>query len=803
VTLTEQAKASTAPAGVPAGGSGQSTTAVAAMAAVLVGILAGALYRQGTFYPAEAFGMAVLCAVAVAVVVVLAGHRDRHGLLVVTALGGLTGWWLARSLAEHSLAAFLPLGASFLAFLAAYLVVRCLVTRDRSRLAVAVVAVGTVLACSAVIGVLGRWSALSQDAGGVWRASTSLTYPAATAVVCTVCLLLAMAFGLRSPLARLAVGTSLAGLLATQSHWELLALGAGALLVPRGRWPDALAPLTCGSVAGLTVVASSHGSAAGPLAWVVVLVSLAASSVPTRHPGSVSARRATALACLCVAVGTCVAALHLPTGAVHPPGQSQTEAWTASVDAWRSSALTGIGPPRIYTASGPVGTYPGFVPDTFLALAADGGIIAALLFLGTGAAVAASIRRRDLLASCGAAATVAFAVGGIVDFAWQLPAVALLGGCAAGLAAVPPSRAVTGQPVPGRPDHRWSPFGTATAWSVVAIAVVAVQVTVGSAHTAGGVTRLTVAEPPHSSDPAAPARVILTGPDPTDPFMMKIGGRYYLYTSEGTSFMNVPLRIGARPGRWSTPIDVLPVLPAWATGGLTWAPDVQRVSGGWALYFTSLVKGIDPETHCIGSAFARSPSGPFVPTASPLVCQLNHRGSIDARAFIAPGNQLVLLWKSEDNANPSVPGPDQDGPTGIYAQRLSPDGHKLLGQPVKILGPSEPWEGTIVEAPDMVEAWGTYWLFFSGNWYSSASYGIGAAACQSPFGPCTDPDPAPLIGSNQQGAGPGEESLFTDGGSTYILYNPFHANDPGPVIPRPVVIARLGFTPRGPYLASG
>jgi hypothetical protein len=800
VTLTEQVETSPGPVHSPEGAPGQSSTAVATMAAVLVGILAGSLFRQGTFYPAEAFGAAVLCSLAV--VIVLVGNHDRYGLLATASLGGLTGWWLARSLAEHSPAAFLPMGASFLAFLAASLVARRLVARDRSRLAIAIVAVGSVLAATAVFGVLGRWSALSQDTDGVWRASTTLTYPAATAVVCAVSLLLALAFGLRSPLARLAVSLSLAGLLATQSHWELLALGVGALLVPRGRWPEALVPLACGAMAGLTVTAASHGPAPGLLAWIVALGSLAASAVPVPRAGSATVRRAATAGCLGVAVATCAATLLLPHGALRPPpGQSQTEAWTASVDAWRSSALTGTGPPRIYTTSGPVGTYPGFVPDTFLAVGADGGIVAALLLLGTGAAVAASIRRRDTLTSCAAAALVAFAVSGTVDFAWQLPAVALLGGCAAGIAAMPPSRASPLSEA-ARPRRRRPPLGVAV-WSVAVVSVVGVQFTVGSTRAVGGSTRAVPTEPPHSTDPAVPARVILTGPDPTDPFMLRIGGRYYLYTSEGTSLMNVPLRIGPRPGRWSAPVDVLPALPAWATGGLTWAPDVQRVSGGWALYFTSLVKGIDPETHCIGSAFARSPSGPFVPTAYPIVCQLDHRGSIDARTITAPGNQLVLIWKSEDNANPSVPGPDQDGPTGIYAQALSPDGRRLLGRPVKILGPSEPWEGTIVEAPDMVEAWGTYWLFFSGNWYSSPSYGIGVAACQGPFGPCTDPDPAPLISSNLQGAGPGEESLFTDGDATYILYNPFHADDPGPVIPRPVVMARIGFTPRGPYVAEG
>ena len=103
----------------------------------------------------------------------------------------------------------------------------------------------------------------------------------------------------------------------------------------------------------------------------------------------------------------------------------------------------------------------------------------------------------------------------------------------------------------------------------------------------------------------------------------------------------------------------------------------------------------------------------------------------------------------------------------------------------------------------MVEAWGTYWLIFSGNWFDSASYGVGVAACESPLGPCSDPDPDPFLGSNEQGAGPGEASIFRNGVNIYLLYNPFHATDSFTVVPRPVALTRLGFTPQGPYLAAG
>ncbi len=355
----------------------------------------------------------------------------------------------------------------------------------------------------------------------------------------------------------------------------------------------------------------------------------------------------------------------------------------------------------------------------------------------------------------------------------------------------------------GDPSRRdwWGRATIRAACALALLALIGTQLVVGTSDgQVSGSRSVQSDEPTATGDPAAAGRTVLIGPDVTDPFMLTWQSRTYIYTSQGIGFINVPVRVG-RSGKWGPVTNALPNLAAWAEGGMTWAPDVHRVAGGWALYFTALVRGLNPPTHCIGSAFAASPVGPFTASPHPFICQLDHRGSIDARVF-DDGNHLVMLWKSEDNANPDVPGPDQNGRTGIYAQDLSPDGRMLLGRPVKILGPTQPWEGTIVEAPDMVYASGTYWLFFSGNWYNSPSYGIGVAACQTPFGPCADVNPTPFLGSNGQDQGPGEESLFRNGQSVYLVYNPFRANDPGPVIPRPAVMTRLGFTPEGPYLAA-
>ena len=687
-----------------------------------------------------------------------------------------------------------------LGFLAAYLVVKALDDRDRARVALALVAVAAVTAATGIVALLWRVDPVAQRVGTFWQLATPLTHPGAAAALLAVGLVLALGLDLSRALVRVALCLLVAGFIGTQSHWSLLALAVGACFVPARRWLVAWWPLATGVLVGVVVVASASGHL-GPWPSTVLVVALIGSTALRSAPRwETWVPPGIAVAALVVVAGGVTVLLLRPpvaTAPADPPSQGQPLAWSASAHNWRSSPTGGVGPTIVHASAQPVDRYPGLTPDTYLTVLADGGVIGGVLLVGAVTTTAWGCRRRDTLTSCAAGAAVAFAVAGAISPAWDLPAVAILGGSVVGLATRAPGAA--------EPLSAW--HGTrrgvgAMAWGLAVVALVVVQISVGFGRDAGG--GLAVAQshaPPPTPTPSAPARFILTGPDVTDPYMLHWHGSYYIYTSEGTSELNVPVRVGPRPGHWGPPSDALPHLPPWAEGGLTWAPDVHQVAGGWALYFSALLRNVHPLTHCIGEAFAASPTGPFVPSDHTLVCQLDHRGSIDPRVFV-DGTHLVLLWKSEDNANPYVPGPDQNGNTGIYSQELSADGRDLIGQPAKILGPSQPWEGTIVEAPDMVEAWGTYWLFFSANWYYSTSYGIGVAACETPFGPCSDVSPKPFIGSNRQGLGPGEESVFEKGTNVYLVYNPFRADDPGPVIPRPAVMARVGFTPEGPYLAA-
>jgi beta-xylosidase len=126
----------------------------------------------------------------------------------------------------------------------------------------------------------------------------------------------------------------------------------------------------------------------------------------------------------------------------------------------------------------------------------------------------------------------------------------------------------------------------------------------------------------------------------------------------------------------------------------------------------------------------------------------------------------------------------------------------LLGAPTEIFSPDEPWQNSIVEAPQMVLVDGAYYLFYSGGWFNQPSYAIGVARCSGPDGPCHDASSLPFLGSNAQGAGPGEESVFSNDAGIWMLYTPWCSALPNSGPPRPVALAHLGFGPGGPFIAD-
>lgn len=184
--------------------------------------------------------------------------------------------------------------------------------------------------------------------------------------------------------------------------------------------------------------------------------------------------------------------------------------------------------------------------------------------------------------------------------------------------------------------------------------------------------------------------------------------------------------------------------------------------------------------------------------SGPVIC--GPSGSIDARTFVAPDGQLWLYWKDDANAswgpaqNPDVVA---NMPTVLWAQRLAPDDLTLIGQPHEILVAGQNWEHKLIEAPDMIDHDGHDYLFFSANPSYRESNGIAVAFCRGPAGLCLEPYKGPILGDNTLGLGPGEESLFSQDGATWMLYSPT-----GTGFFRQMAVSRIACNAHGPYVAA-
>jgi beta-xylosidase len=255
-----------------------------------------------------------------------------------------------------------------------------------------------------------------------------------------------------------------------------------------------------------------------------------------------------------------------------------------------------------------------------------------------------------------------------------------------------------------------------------------------------------------------------------DPFVVSAGGSYFAFaTNAGAT--NVQVMSSTDLAHWETQPDGLPSLPAWALRGFTWAPTVLPRAGGYVLYYT--VRDRASGRQAISLGYSSLPGGPYVDaTRSPLVYQVALGGSIDASPFVDLDGTAYLIWKADSNAIGQ--------PSSVWIQPLDEDGLTLTGAPGRLLSYDAPWENPLIEAPSLVHEGGTYYLFYSANWWNTDRYAIGYATSGNVLGPYTKVTTGgPWFSSDDAVAGPGGQEWFTD--SSGQLRMAYHGWQPAKV----------------------
>ncbi len=282
-----------------------------------------------------------------------------------------------------------------------------------------------------------------------------------------------------------------------------------------------------------------------------------------------------------------------------------------------------------------------------------------------------------------------------------------------------------------------------------------------------------------STAAATPGREPVSLPDAPDPHTIRVGHRFYTYTTNTAApwggLLHVPVLRSRNLGGWTLLGDAFPNLPAWAEPGRTWAPTVVADGAGFVLFYaaTDRASGLQ----CIGKARASSPAGPFRDTRrGPVQCMVGRGGSIDPYVFTDRDGSRYLFWKNDGNCCGL--------PVSLWSQPLRDD-ERLVGRPHKVLTYDQEWERPLIENPAMVRSprrGGPYRLFYAANWYDSASYATGYAACTTPIGPCRKITTAgPWHDTTDYAYGPGGAAFFTDeGGRNWMVHHGW-ARPPGSV----------------------
>lgn len=273
-------------------------------------------------------------------------------------------------------------------------------------------------------------------------------------------------------------------------------------------------------------------------------------------------------------------------------------------------------------------------------------------------------------------------------------------------------------------------------------------------------------------------------PGAADPGVTPFGTGYLLVSTSLLS-QGLPIRASSDGIHWC-PIGkrIFSRIPRWierrqAKGRAYWAPEIYRDPARRRLVVLYAAFRKRPASQksrtrrrCIGAAVSRpdprAPSRLSFRDLGPSFCRVGNR-YIDPSLFFAPGGRTYLLYKED----PIRPGRTKR----IMIRRFNLASGKVGPRRREILRAAGGWEGGSVESPTMIFHHRRYYLFYSGNDYTTKRYGVGVAVSDRPGGRFARFGGNPIVGAgkNPRRCGVGHQAVTETSRHGWRIY--FHARD--------------------------
>lgn len=257
-----------------------------------------------------------------------------------------------------------------------------------------------------------------------------------------------------------------------------------------------------------------------------------------------------------------------------------------------------------------------------------------------------------------------------------------------------------------------------------------------------------------------------------DPSIIRVGRDYWAAATSSEWAPEFPILHSRDLVNWEVVGAVFQKHPEWSTGSY-WAPEISQDRGRFFIYYAARKKG---GPLCVAVATASRPQGPYT-DHGPLVCQ--EVGSIDPFPVTDENGQRYLLWKEDGNSVSKR--------TPIWAQRLSEDGTRLVGERRELFHNDQAWEkhdtlpyGNLVEGPAVVRRNGWFYIFYSGNFCCAreCNYMLGVARSRKLLGPWEKNPANPILRGNETWKCPGHGTVVRDArGRDFLLYHAYKRDD--------------------------